>query len=201
MILRWRFPGQISATSPRTREARLRKISGVLKVAVPQLQGFKIDKDSAGVPHLYGNYQHWRHQGAWQTEVDFSDGTLRLLGLLWAILDGLGPVLMEEPELSLHPAIVRRIPQMMLQAQKQSNRAARQVFISTHSSDLLSDEGISADEVLLVRPSEDGSTIQIGAHIEEVVTQLQAGLTVAEAVMPRTTPQGLEELPLFDRGR
>jgi len=38
-------------------------------------------------------------------------------------------------ELSLHPEIVRYIPQMMLRLQRARKRAARQVFLSTHSSD------------------------------------------------------------------
>ena len=37
--------------------------------------------------------------------ADFSDGTLRLIGLLWALLDGTGPLLLEKPELSLHQEI------------------------------------------------------------------------------------------------
>jgi hypothetical protein len=46
-----------------------------------------------GTPHLRGKYEHWRPRGAWQTEGQFSDGTLRLLGLLWAVLDRTGPLL------------------------------------------------------------------------------------------------------------
>jgi hypothetical protein len=34
------------------------------------------------VPHLRGLYSHWRKDAGWQTEEQFSDGTLRLLGLL-----------------------------------------------------------------------------------------------------------------------
>src|SRR5262249_39321083 len=107
------FLEQIARTNKKTRDARLRHIQAVLKIAIPQLNALKLDKDEQGVPHLYGKYEHWRPQGAWQSEADFSDGSLRLMGLLWAFLDGSGPILLEEPELSLHPEIVRYIPQMM----------------------------------------------------------------------------------------
>ena len=95
------FLEQVARTTDRTRNARLRRIGEALKVAVPQLQDLEFYRDlkAKGTPHLRGKYDHWRPKGAWQTEEQFSDGTLRLLGLLWAILDGSGPLLLEEPEL------------------------------------------------------------------------------------------------------
>jgi hypothetical protein len=56
-------------------------------VAVPQLSELELTRDNRGAPHLRGRYEHWRPQGAWQTEDQCSDGTLRLLGLLWAIVE------------------------------------------------------------------------------------------------------------------
>lgn len=191
------FLEQIAATQKHTQEARLRRILAALKIAVPQLGELKLEKDDRGAPHLYGNYEHWRPKGAWQTEADFSDGTLRLMGLLWSLLDGSGPLLLEEPELSLHPEIVRYIPQMMLRVQRGRRRAARQVLLSTHSSDLLRDEGIAPDEVLLFIPSQEGSIVQVGANIAEVRQLLEAGLTAAEVVIPRTRPVNAVQLSLF----
>ncbi len=192
------FLEQIASTHKSTQEARLRRIVAVLKVAVPHLRKLKLDKDERGVPHLYGNYEHWRPKGAWQTEKDFSDGTLRLMGLLWALLDGSGPLLLEEPELSLHPGIVAQIPQMMLQVQKRRKVRQRQVLLSTHSSDLLGDEGIGADELLLIKPTEEGSKIEVGAEIDEIRQALEAGLSPAEAVIPYTQPKGVAQLALFE---
>jgi len=183
---------RIAATNEKTRQARLRRILKALKVAVPQLSELKLEKDARGIPHLYGNYEHWRPQGAWQTEADFSDGTLRLMGLLWALLDGTGPLLLEEPELSLHPEIVRHIPQMMRRVQR--GRGGGQVMLSTHSSDLLRDEGIAADEVLLFIPSQEGSKVEVGAGIFEVRKLLESGLTVAEVVIPHTQPPNAAQL-------
>jgi len=191
------FLEQIAGTQKPTQETRLRRILTALKVAIPQLSMLKLEKDERGVPHLYGNYEHWRAKGAWQTEADFSDGTLRLMGLLWALLDGTGPLLLEEPELSLHPEIVRHIPQMMLRVQRGREGTIRQVLLSTHSSDLLRDEGIAADEVLLFIPSEEGSEVNVCADLADVRQLLEAGLSVAEAVIPRTQPVNAVQFSLL----
>lgn len=192
------FLEQIARSHKSTRDARLRRILAALKVAVPQLGDLRLRKDERGVPHLEGNYEHWRPRGAWQTERDFSDGTLRLMGLLWALLDGSGPLLLEEPELSLHPGIVGQIPQLMWRGQRGRKARRRQVLLSTHSSDLLRDEGIGADELLLVTPSEEGSTIQVGADIAEIRQALEAGLSPAEAAIPYTQPKDAAQLALFE---
>src|SRR5262249_5898473 len=127
------FLEQIARTHERVQASRLQRITEALKVAVPQLEQLELYRDPAkGTPHLRGKYQHWRPQGAWQTEEQFSDGTLRLLGLLWAVLDGSGPLLLEEPELSLHPEVVRFIPQMFSRIQR---RTGRQVIATTHSNE------------------------------------------------------------------
>lgn len=189
------FLEQIAKTPERTRKARLRRILDALKVAVPQLQELELWRDpDRGTPHLRGKYEHWRPQGAWQTEEQFSDGTLRLLGLLWATLDGSGPLLLEEPELSLHPDVVRFIPQMFARIQA---RTARQIIVSTHSADLLRDEGIGLDEVLLLLPDTEGTQVRLAANFAEARALLEGGLTPADAVIPLTRPARVEQLALF----
>ena len=151
------FLEQLANTPERTLKARLRTISEGLRVAVPQMSQLELHRDARGTPHLRGRYEHWRPQGAWQTEDQFSDGTLRLLGLLWAIVDNGGPLLLEEPELSLHPEVVRFLPQMFARMQR---RTGRQIMTSTHSTDLLRDEGIGLDEVLLLTPGPEGTVVR-----------------------------------------
>lgn len=189
------FLEQIARSQKTTREARLRRILKALQVAVPQLEDLQLSRDEVGTPHLRGKYKHWRPQGAWQTEEDFSDGTLRLIGLLWAVLDGSGPLLLEEPELSLHPEVVRFLPQLLARVQRQSGR---QVMISTHSKDLLEDEGIGLDEVLLLEPGGEGTEVRGADSLQETRVLLEGGLTLAEAVIPRTRPERAEQLALFD---
>ncbi len=189
------FLEQIARTPEKTRNAWLRRIRDALRVAVPQLQDVVLWRDPArGIPHLRGKYKHWRPQGAWQTEDQFSDGTLRLLGLLWATLEGGGPLLLEEPELSLHSEVIRHIPQMFARMQR---RSGRQVVISTHSTDLLQDEGVGVDEVLLLIPGNEGTSVLAAKASKEIVTLVEGGLGLGEAVMPYTAPDKVGQLALF----
>ncbi len=188
------FLEQVARTPEKTRNAWLRRIRNALRVAVPQLNELELQRDVRGTPHLRGKYEHWRPQGAWQTEERLSDGTIRLMGLLWATLSGSGPLLLEEPELSLHPDVVRFIPQMFARIQR---RSGRQILISTHSTDLLRDDGIGLDEVLLLEPRTDGTSVQPASNYMEIRELLQGGVNLAEAVIPRTRPTKAEQLPLF----
>lgn len=188
------FLEQLARTPEKTRNAWLRRIRDALRVAVPQLNELELWRDVRGTPHLRGKYEHWRPQGAWQTEERFSDGTLRLMGLLWATLAGSGPLLLEEPELSLHPDVVRFIPHVFARIQ---GRTGRQILISTHSTDLLRDDGIGLDEVLLLEPAPEGTSARPASSYSEIKALLQGGLSLAEAVIPRTRPQRVEQLTLF----
>lgn len=188
------FLEQVAKTQERTRNARLRRVQDALRVAVPQLQEIELWRDARGTPHLRGKYQHWRPQGAWQTEEQFSDGTLRLMGLLWVAMDREGPLLLEEPELSLHPELVRVLPQMLARVQR---RTGRQIFFSTHSPDLLRDEGIGLDEVLLLAPGAEGTDVTPAGSHQDIRDLLEGGLSLADVVIPRTRPERAGQLSLF----
>lgn len=186
---------ELLAKAPeRTQKTRLRRIQDALRIAVPQLKEIELWRDARGTPHLRGKYEHWRPQGAWQTEEQFSDGTLRLMGLLWAVMDGSGALLLEEPELSLHPEIVRHLPQMFARVQR---RTGRQLFVSTHSPELLLDEGIGLDQVLLLRPTMEGTKVTRAADHQDIRDLLEGGVPLAEAVIPKTRPAQAEQLTLF----
>ncbi len=184
-------------TPKSTTKARLTRISKVLQMAVPQLQSLDIDMDNFGTPHLVGRYEHWRAHDAKQNEAQFSDGTLRLFGLMWSMFEGAGPLLLEEPELSLHPEVVRIIPQLLTQIQKeirkmkkQKKLGFRQLIISTHSDEMLRDLGISAEEVLRIEPSGEGSVI-LEASTEEKEA-LSSGFSVADILLPKAAPENIQ---------
>lgn len=189
------FLERVAQTPKPTQQARLRRVRDALRVAVPQLTDLELIRDERGGPHLRGRYQHWRPRGAWQTEDQFSDGTLRLLGLLWATLDGTGPLLLEEPELSLHAEVVRYLPQLFARVNR---RVGRQLIISTHASMLLQDEGIGLDEVLLLNPTPNGTQVTQAGTVEEIEAMLSSGvLSLPEVIMPRTRPADVAQLGLF----
>lgn len=177
----------------RTFESRLRRINETLRVAVPQLRELRLERDETGRPHLRGLYEHWRPDAGWQSEHQFSDGTLRLLGLLWSLLEGTGPLLLEEPELSLHEAVIRHLPSMMYRATRKSRR---QIFVSTHSAALLADQSIAAEEVLLLRPTHEDTSVTVAASSAEIRALLESGLSMGEVVLPRVAPARPEQLLL-----
>jgi predicted ATPase len=190
------FLEAIARTPEKTRKARLRKIAAALKHVVPQMKDLTDTKDKAGGPHLEVLYEHWR-PAIRQTEDQFSDGTIRLIGIFWSLLDGDSPLLLEEPELSLNSAIVKRLPSLFYRLQKQQKGRSGQVFVTTHSWELLSDLGIGAEEVILLTPSLEGTKAQVSSERKEVRAMLGNGLSIAEAAIPLTAPPTLELFHLF----
>jgi len=184
------FLEALAKTPEKTRNARLRRIRDALRVAAPQLAELELWRDVRGTPHLRGRYDHWRPQGAWQTEEQLSYGTLRLMGLLWATMAGGGPLLLEEPELSLHPEVVRYLPQMFARAQR---RSGRQIILSTHSPELLRDDGIGLDEVLLLIPGDKGTKVKPASDIANAPQLLAGGSALADVVMPKTRGPSADE--------
>ncbi len=168
---------EIAATADRFQQARLRLIGEVLQTAVPQLGQLDAFRDVLGRAHLRARHKHWRPHGAWQTEQQLSDGTLRLIGLVWSALDGGGPLLVEEPEASLHPQVVRLVPRMLAQA---ARRTGRQVILATHSLDLLCGEGVDTGEMLLFNPAEEGTAVRTAFDLKEAADLLDQGALAAE---------------------
>ena len=181
------FLERIAKVHERTRRSRLKKIENALKIAVPQLQQLEFFRDKVGRPHLRANYENWRPKGAWQQEDQFSDGTLRLLGILWVLLESNSVLLLEEPELSLNAGIVSQLAPLISRMQK--NGRCQQVFVSTHSDVLLTDAGIDGREVLVLKPAREGTTVERASDIEAVRALLEAGLTVGEVAPERVTEQ------------
>ncbi len=75
--------------------------------------------------------------------------------------------------------------------------SGRQIIISSHSSDLLKDEGIGLDEVLLLKPTGEGTEVQPASKISQVENLLQGGMNLSEIVIPQTRPEKAEQLSLF----
>ena len=99
-----------------------------------------------------GDAAPWTFQAS-----SMSDGTLRTLGVLSALLGGspnqLSPVGIEEPEAALHPAAAG----VLLDALRDASDS-RQVLVTTHSPDLLDSATIAPAELLAVR-SVEGNTV------------------------------------------
>lgn len=104
-------------------------------------------------------------------------------------------LLLEEPELSLNSAIVEKLAPLFHRIQRQKKR---QLLISTHSADLLSDKGIAPEEVLLLEPRKEGTSATTASAIKDVTALLDAGMNIGETVLPRTRPSNINQLTLLE---
>jgi predicted ATPase len=86
-----------------------------------------------------------------EADVDFhalsmSDGTLRVLGLLLAVLQPFPKVVgIEEPEATVHPAISEMIMEVLMDAAQE-----KQILITTHSPDLLDQKELQDNQMRIV---------------------------------------------------
>jgi predicted ATPase len=184
----------VARTPEKTRMVRLRRIEEALKLAIPRFSNLQFVRDAVtGQPHLEVRYQHYRPKAGWQRENQWSDGTLRLFGLFWSLLESNEMLLLEEPELSLNDAIVKQIPLMLQRLQRDSKRRS-QVILSTHSNALL-DNPIDARSILRLEAGDEGTSILTPSENEK--TLLSAGLTPAEVILPKTRPSNADQLRLF----
>lgn len=121
-------------------------VHGMERKAIGPMETLEFRQDMAGAKHP------WKFLAQ-----NMSDGTLRALGVLTALLQSnsdYSPTLVgiEEPETALHPAASAALREVLVQASETT-----QVLVTSHSPDLLDDAGIDAESVLSV-VSEGGET-------------------------------------------
>ena len=181
---------RIASADEATRQARLKTIEAGIIKAVPQFAQLAFVRDAAtGQPHLQARYSHWPPQAGWQREDQFSTGTLRLIGLLWALLESDSVLLIEEPERSLHISAISELAPLFF---GMHTRAGGQVLVSTQSDLLLMEPGIDSSEVLILNPTKTGTEVKVASDVDVVRRLLDEGLTAGEVVFsnPEHEPPG-----------
>jgi len=173
------------------RNRRLLLLQGQLAKVIPQLRELLYAPDERGTPHLGARFVRWNVPGRFHLEDQLSDGTLRLLGLLWVLGAGASPVLLEEPEVSLHAAAVRQIPQVLARA---ASRMDRQILVSTHSEEMLSDTGIDPSEVLILTPTDEDTRVSVGSDDPTLVALAREDAPLSGVLIARTKPKDVEQL-------
>lgn len=196
-----RFLERVFLSPDKERKERLALINGALKGLLPYFEKLQVDRDELGGYHLKLKVKHWRYQAAAQTEAYLSDGTLRVIALLWEILDGEGPLLLEEPEISLHAAAVARLPALFGKA----NLRDRQLILSTHAFSMFREVGIAAEELVLIRASKkrtaEASVVTMGPDEKTVVDSLKHQLSLEPLLERLTAPPAAEKLVGILSGR
>lgn len=121
-------------------------VHGMERRAIGPMETLEFRQDMAGAKHP------WRFLAQ-----NMSDGTLRVLGVLTALLQSnvdYSPTLIgiEEPETALHPAASAALREVLVQASQTA-----QVLVTSHSPDLLDDRDIDVNSIMAVL-SEGGET-------------------------------------------
>ncbi len=135
-------------------------IEEYLSIIVPGVRGIEVEKFGnkqmlAFKQVVSGDKYPWRFLAN-----NMSDGTLRLLGILVALSQGnhdtnrhVSLIGIEEPEITIHPAIVGTLLDEFRHATYNT-----QVIVTTHSPDLLDDKHLDVESILVVEV-DDGNTI------------------------------------------
>ncbi len=190
------FLERLAKTPEKTTKGRLKRIENALKIIAPQLKELAFVPDKNGQPHLIAKYEHWRPDAGRQNETQFSDGTLRAIGLLWTLQEGTELLLIEEPELSLNGEIVKQLPAII---SKVTRKNKRQMLISTHSYELLSDKGIAPEETIILKPAGEGTIAHLASDDPTTVEMIKSGMSIAEVVLPMAAPEDAVQLSIqFD---
>lgn len=128
-------------------------IESVEQVTVGHMETLEFRQHVAGAEHP------WRFNA-----INMSDGTLRALGILVALfqarIDRRIPVVgIEEPEVALHPAAAGLLRDALREGSRQV-----QVVVTSHSPDLLDDDGVEESQLFAVVNREGTTHI---AHLDE----------------------------------
>jgi hypothetical protein len=168
------FIARMYAVPARTRNAWLRRVTEALRTAVPRFESLEVNVDNAGRPHLEAKYTNWRTSGARQDEREFSDGTLRRhrSAVVLVEVGRKGARSCSRSRSCPAPGGRTALPSVLARAQRGN---AAQVLLTTHSPDLLADEGLAPDEVLVLTPTDDGTTGALLSADPSAVAMVESG--------------------------
>jgi predicted ATPase len=134
--------------------ARFRRIQEYIGLAAPLFDGFNL------APHKHNPNRiklEWRQKGsgAYFDVFSLSDGALRLICLITLLEQPEPPslILLDEPELGLHPSAIYMLAEMLEGASMHS-----QIIVATQSATLL--DNFEPERVVVAENNGGGSTFQ-----------------------------------------
>jgi predicted ATPase len=134
--------------------------------------------------------------------VSMSDGTLRVLGILLSVYQVIPPSLIaiEEPEVSIHPAAIEVLVDILKNSSKKT-----QVFITTHSPDILDSKSVNDSDIFAVE-SVKGNTIiaPLAPKVRDIIKRklyLPGELLKTNELIPdiKQAKKASEQLNLFSK--
>lgn len=175
--------------------AALNRIRPIMAAAVPEVPNLSYLRMGLGTEVVFYSDTPVRGASGVYSHEQFSEGTLRLLGMLFDLATlplTTSIVLIEEPETFLQASVVRSLPSLL--AEVAMNRDV-QMVISTHSPELIDSELVLPSQILMLR-SEDGETtgqLLSESNDPRIKAVVSAGLPKSQgidAVNGRTIPLG-----------
>ena len=134
--------------------AHFRMIEGVVKSIAPFFDKFYLEPDEINSEQIF---LRWFEKGSDQlfTAHNLSDGSLRMICLATLLLQPDKPdtIIIDEPELGLHPYAINKLASLLKSASQSS-----QIIISTQSVNLVN--AFSADDIIVVERREKQTTFQ-----------------------------------------
>ena len=175
--------------------AALDRIRPIMAAAVPEVPNLSYLRMGLGTEVVFYSDTPERGARGVYSHERFSEGTLRLLGMLFGLATlprTTSIVLIEEPEAFLQASVVRSMSSFLAEVAVTHDV---QMVISTHSPELIDSELVLPSQVLVLRP-EDGETV--GELLSQssdprIRAVISAGLPKSEAidaVVGRTIPLG-----------
>lgn len=175
------FIDRIHEANSRDRKRRLKKVEALLKNAIPNLIHVDLVMDKiTGKPHLEFKFSHGKNETK-HLEDQLSDGTLRLISVLWTCYEFSGhPILIEEPELSFSNGILENLHFFFKKSLEKSKNGG-QLFLSTHSRSLLSNPGINTRGFVIIEPLKEGSLARKANQDE--LNAIKLGFPASDAIL------------------
>lgn len=135
-------------------EKAFRLIEGVVRSIAPYFKRFDLQPKSNNLDKIE---LKWEEQDSdmYLNGHNFSDGTLRFIALATLLLQSEAPeiIIIDEPELGLHPAAINKLAALVKRASKKS-----QIILSTQSTNLVN--CFEVDDIIVVDRADNQSVFK-----------------------------------------
>lgn len=176
-------------------DAVVDRIRPIMASVVPEVPNLSYQRMGLGREVVFYSDTPVHGASGVYSHEQFSEGTLRLLGMLFNLATlprDTSVVLIEEPETFLQASVVRSLPSLL--AEIAMNRDV-QMVISTHSPELIDSELVLPSQVLMLRSENGETTGQLLSQSNDprIKAVVSAGLPKSQgidAVNGRTIPLG-----------
>jgi len=133
-----------------------KRVLAAVRQIAPFVQNFVLQPSALDEQKIYLEWQHAKHDGRFDGSY-MSDGTLRFICLAVLLLqpDSMRPslILLDEPEIGLHPAAIALLAEMI-----QSAASSSQLIVSTQSPLLL--DYFAPEDVLVTGRDDEATTVE-----------------------------------------